>query len=85
MTLFPPLNYLYFFGFLLALAFLDFNLIHWAVLQIKRLDLAVEKFLFMLKLRFEIWQIRNGFQDKKFERMADELLNELRPNETDRT
>jgi len=83
MTLFPPLNYLYFFIFLFALAVIDFNLVHYASLQVKRLELAVEKFFFILKLRFEIWQIKHGFMDKKFERMAAEIIKECRPDATD--
>jgi hypothetical protein len=77
------LNYIYFFAFLIALVIIDFNVIHFLALQVKRAELAVEKFFFILKLRFEIWQIKRGFMDKKFERMADDILKEHQTNETD--
>ena len=77
------LNYIYFFIFLAALVIIDFNVVHYLALQVKRLELAVEKFFFILKLRFEIWQIKRGFMDKKFERMADDILKEYRTNEAD--
>ena len=77
------LNYIYFFAFLIALVIIDFNVIHFLALQVKRAELAVEKFFFILKLRFEIWQIKRGFMDKKFERMAADILKEHQTNETD--
>lgn len=81
MTLFPPLNYLYFFAVILGLMFIDQNLLHYAVLQVKRLELAVEKFFFLIKLRWEIFSIKRGWQDKKFEKMAADILKDY---ETDR-
>lgn len=77
------MNYIYFFAFLAALCVIDFNMIHWLQLQVKRLDLAVERFFFLLKLRIDIFTIKRGWQDKKFERMADELMKELGINEAD--
>ena len=77
------LNYLYFFIFLAALVIIDFNVVHYLALQVKRLELAVEKFFFILKLRFEIWQIKRGFMDKKFERMAADIIKDYQPDETD--
>jgi hypothetical protein len=62
---------------LVGLILYDPNMGEFILLQWKRFELAAERLAFMAKLRFEMWQIRNGFQDKKFKRMADELIKEL--------
>ena len=77
------LNYIYFFAILIALVIIDFNIVHFLALQVRRAELAVEKFFFILKLRFEIWQIKRGFMDKKFERMAADILKEYNTDGTD--
>lgn len=71
------MNYIYFFAFLAALCIIDFNIIHFIQLQLKRLDLAVERFFFLVKLRYEIFAIRRGWFDKKFERMAADIIKDL--------
>jgi hypothetical protein len=59
----------------LALAVVDQNLVRWAVLQVQRLELALEMLAFRVRLE---WQIRRDFQDmSKYMRMAEELRKEL--------
>jgi hypothetical protein len=65
----------------LALAILDQNLVRWAVLQVQRLELAIEMLAFRVRLE---WQIRRDFQDmSKYMRMAEEMRKELGIDEAD--
>jgi hypothetical protein len=72
--------YLFFFT-IIALAVLDQNLVRWAILQVQRLELAVEMFAFRIRLE---WQIRRDFKDiNKYMRMAEEMRKELGIDEAD--
>jgi hypothetical protein len=68
-------NYLLFFGFLIALCIIDFNIVHFLYLQYKRAELAVEKFFFRIKLEFDIFIIR--YNKRKYLKMAQEILKDL--------
>lgn len=68
-------NYLFFFGFLIALCIIDFNIVHFLYLQFKRLELAVEKFFFRIKLEFDIFIMR--YNKRKYLKMAQEILQDL--------
>lgn len=69
------MNYIYFLLFLAALCFLDRNIIDWLFLQVKRLELAIEKFFFRIKLEFDIFIIR--YNKHKYLKMAKEILNDI--------
>lgn len=68
-------NYILFFGFLAALCIIDFNIVRLLVLQVKRLELAVERFLFQIRLEFDILVIR--YNKRRYLKMAKEILNDL--------
>ena len=68
-------NYLLFFGFLLALCIIDFNIVHYLYLQYKRLELAVEMFFFRIKLEWGIFIIK--YNKRKYLKMAQEILEDL--------
>ena len=72
-------NYLLFFGFLIALCIIDFNIVHFLYLQYKRAELAVEKFFFRIKLEFDIFIIR--YNKRKYLKMAKEILADLQKDE----
>ena len=71
------MNYIYLLLFLAALCFLDRNIIDWLFLQAKRLELAIEKFFFRIKLEFDILIIR--YNKRKWLKTAKELLKDLEP------
>lgn len=68
-------NYLLFFGFVIALCIIDFNVIRFLDLQLKRAELAVEKFFFRIKLEWDIYMINHN--KKKYLKMAKEILKDL--------
>lgn len=68
-------NYLLFFGFLIALCIIDFNIVRFLDLQVKRFELAVEKFFFRLKLEWDIFIIK--YNKRKYLKMAQEILKDL--------
>ena len=68
-------NYLLFFGFLIALCIIDFNVVHFLYLQVQRLILAVEKFFFRIRLEFDILLIR--YNKRKYLKIAKEILADL--------
>lgn len=67
-------NYTLFFVFVIALCVIDFNIVHFIHLQLKRLELAVEKFFFRLKLEWDIYMIKHN--KAKYLKMAKEILKE---------
>jgi len=68
-------NYLFFFGFLIALCIIDFNIVHFLYLQFKRFELAVEKFFFRIRLEWDIFIMR--YNKRKYLKMAKEILEDL--------
>ena len=72
-------NYLLFFGFLLALCIIDFNIVHYLDLQLRRLGLALRAFPMRLKLEFDIFIIRHN--KRKYLKMAQEILKDLQKDE----
>lgn len=68
-------NYLLFFGFVIALCIIDFNVIRFLDLQLKRAELAVEKFFFRIKLEYDIFMIKRN--KGKYLKMAKEILKDL--------
>ena len=72
-------NYLLFFGFLLALCIIDFNIVRFLDLQVQRFTLAIEKFVFRIKLEFDIFIIR--YNKRKYLKMAKEILSDLQKDE----
>jgi hypothetical protein len=77
--LYTVTNYFLFFGFLIALCIIDFNIVHFLDLQIKRLGLAIEKFFFRIKLEFDIFIIK--YNKRKYLKMAQEILKDLQKDE----
>jgi hypothetical protein len=72
--------YLFFFT-VVALAIIDQNLVRWSILQVQRLGLAVEMFVFRVRLEY---QIRNDFKDMdKYMEMAKDLRKDLGIDEAD--
>lgn len=59
-----------------VLCFLDKNVLPFLWLKVREADLAVERFFFRLKLEKDILIIR--FSKKKYERMAQDILNDLK-------
>lgn len=68
-------NYLLFFGFVIALCIIDFNVIRFLDLQLKRAELAVEKFFFRIRLEYDIFMIKRS--KDKYLKMAKEILKDL--------
>lgn len=68
-------NYLLFFGFVIALCIIDFNVIRFLDLQLKRAELAVEKFFFRIRLEYDIFMIKRN--KDKYLKMAKEILKDL--------
>lgn len=68
-------NYILFFGLLVALCIIDFNIVRFLILQVKRLELAVERLLFQIRLEFDILVIR--YNKRRYLKMAKEILNDL--------
>lgn len=73
------MNYIYFFAFLAALCIIDFNIIHFLYLQLKRFELAVEKFFFRIRLEYDIYIIR--YNKHKYLKMAQEILKDFNKDE----
>jgi hypothetical protein len=72
--------YLFFFT-VVALAIIDQNLVRWSILQAQRLELAVEMFVFRVRLEY---QIRKDFKDmNKYMEMAKDLRKDLGIDEAD--
>lgn len=68
-------NYLLFFGFVIALCVIDFNVLRFLDLQVKRLELAVEKFVFRIKLEYDIFMIKRN--KDKYLKIAKEILADI--------
>lgn len=68
-------NYLFFFGFLIALCIIDFNIVQFFYLQFKRLGLAIETFFFRIRLEWDIFFMR--FNKRKYLKMAQEILKDI--------
>ena len=73
------MNYIYFFVFLTALCVVDFNVVRFLYLQFKRLELALEKFFFRIKLEYDILIIR--YNKRKYLKMAQEILKDRNKDE----
>jgi hypothetical protein len=73
------MNYIFFFGFLIALCIIDFNVVHFLYLQFKRLELAIEKFFFRIRLEWDIFIMR--YNKRKYLKMAKEILEDLTKDE----
>lgn len=73
--LYTVTNYLLFFGFVIALCVIDFNVLRFLDLQVKRLELAVEKFFFRLKLEYDIFMIKRN--KDKYLKIAKEILADI--------
>ena len=72
-------NYILFFGFLLALCIIDFNVVRFLDLQLQRLGLALRAFPMRLKLEYDIFIIRHN--KRKYLKMAEEILKDLQKDE----
>ena len=72
-------NYILLFGFLLALCIIDFNIVHYLDLQLRRLGLALRAFPLRLKLEYDIFIIRHN--KRKYLKMAEEILKDLQKDE----
>jgi hypothetical protein len=53
----------------------DFNVVHFLYLQFKRLELAIEKFFFRIRLEWGIFIMR--YNKRKYLKMAQEILEDL--------
>ena len=73
-------NYFLFFGFLLALCIIDFNVVHYLDLQLQRLGLALRSLPLRLKLEYDIFIIKHN--KRKYLKMAAEIIKDLEKNET---
>lgn len=67
--------FLFTLAFIAGLIIIDRNVGHFLELQLKRLGLAFEMFLFKLKMEYEIKMI--WLNKRKYERMAKEILRDL--------
>lgn len=68
-------NCIFFFAVVIALCVIDFNIVRYIDLQVKRLELAVERFFFMLRLEWDIFFIKRN--KKRYLDMAKEILKDL--------
>lgn len=73
---------LYLGAVVLALYILEPLLPEWLTLQLQRLSLFLNTFLFRLKMEWDLYLIR--FQKNKYERMAQDILRDLHTNEANR-
>jgi hypothetical protein len=69
------MNYIYFFSFLFALAFIDFNIIRYLLLKWQEFCLNIERFLFRLRLEKDLLLIR--FNKRRYVEMAKQILKDL--------
>lgn len=76
------MNHLSYLFLIFALCFIDQNVIKFIDLQVRRLELFLQSLPIRIRLRYEIFAIKQGWWDKKFEKMADEILKDLK-DETD--
>lgn len=68
-------NCIFFFAVVIALCVIDFNIVRYIDLQVKRLELAVERFFFMLRLEWDIFFIKRN--KERYLDMAKEILKDL--------
>jgi hypothetical protein len=73
---------LYLGAVVLALYILEPLMPEWLSLQLQRLSLFMNTFLFRLKMEWDLYLIR--FQKNKYERMAQDILRDLHTNEANR-
>ena len=69
------MNYIYFFSFLFALAFIDFNIIRYLLLKWQEFCLNIERFLFRLRLEKDLLLVR--FNKRRYVEMAKQILKDL--------
>jgi hypothetical protein len=50
------------------------HFMRWVHLQVIRGELFFQKTVFMIKLRWDMYSIRQGWHDKKYLRMVEEIM-----------
>lgn len=68
-------NCIFFFAVVIALCVIDFNIVRFIDLQVKRLELAIERFFFMLRLEWDIFWIKRN--KDRYLNMAKDILKDL--------
>lgn len=69
------LYYILFTVILLAIA-VEPLFLRWLYLQVSRGELFIQRTLFMIKLRWDMFSIRQGWHDDKYLNMAKELMQD---------
>jgi hypothetical protein len=73
--LYTVTNCIFFLALVLALCVIDFNLVKYIDLQVRRLELAIERFFFMIRLEWDIFWIKKN-KDRYLD-MAKEILKDM--------